>query len=111
MGTVRWVGCGLLAMLLAAGGCTPTEPSVQQPAQPIHGKIEVVHSGLGTAVMNVGRRHGVLKGHVFAVTRGGQRIAEVRVTSVWDAMSAADIQPGSDDVAVGDDVASVPPQR
>jgi len=111
MGTVWWVGCGLLVTLLAVGGCIPTEPSVDQPAQPIHGKIEIVNSDHRTVVMNVGRRHGVLKGHVFAVTRSGQRIAEVRVTSVMDLMSAADILPRSGEVAVGDDVASVPPQR
>ena len=111
MGTVRWVGCGLLVTLLAVGGCTPEEPSVDQPDPPIQGKIEVVNKGLGTVTMSVGQSHGVRKGHVFAVTRGGQRIAEVRVKSVWDAMSAARILRRSGEVAVGDDVASVPRQR
>ena len=63
--------------------------------QGLTGKILAVNSGWNFVVLSVGDRQGAASGGVMIVTRGGEPIGRVRITSIEPSTSIADIIPGS----------------
>lgn len=63
--------------------------------QGLTGKILAVNSGWNFVVLSVGDRQGAASGGVMIVTRGGEPIARLRITSIEPSTSIADIIPGS----------------
>ncbi len=59
------------------------------------GKILAVNGGWNFVVLSVGDRQGAAAGGVMIVTRGGEAIGRVRITSIEPSTSIADIIPGS----------------
>lgn len=59
------------------------------------GKILAVNPGWNFVVLSVGDRQGAATGGVMIVTRGGEPIGRVRITSIEPSTSIADIVPGS----------------
>ena len=110
MCTAQRMGWGLLAALVMAG-CTPTPATTPPPVQPIRGTVLTCHKGRGSVVLDVGRKHGVLKGHVFIVRRRGEHIGTIVVQTVRDEMSACTIWRTRDEIASGDEAETEPPRR
>ncbi len=63
--------------------------------QGLTGKILAVNSGWNFVVLSVGDRQGAASGGIMIVTRGGEPIGRVRITSIEPSTSIADIVPGS----------------
>ncbi len=63
--------------------------------QGLTGKILAVNPGWNFVVLNVGDRQGAATGGAMIVTRGGEVIGRVRITSIEPSTSIADIVPGS----------------
>lgn len=63
--------------------------------QGLSGKILAVNPGWNFVVLSVGDRQGAATGGVMIVTRGGEPIGRVRITSIEPSTSIADILPGS----------------
>ena len=63
--------------------------------QGLTGKSLAVNSGWNFVVLSVGDRQGAASGGVMIVTRGGEPIGRVRITSIEPSTSIADIIPGS----------------
>lgn len=61
----------------------------------LSGKILAVNPGWNFVVLSVGDRQGAATGGVMIVTRGGEAIGRVRITSIEPSTSIADIIPGS----------------
>ena len=59
------------------------------------GKILAVNPGWNFVVLSVGDRQGAATGGMMIVTRGGEPIGRVRITSIEPSTSIADIVPGS----------------
>jgi len=63
--------------------------------QGLTGKILAVNPGWNFVVLSVGDRQGAATGGIMIVTRGGEAIGRVRITSIEPSTSIADIVPGS----------------
>jgi hypothetical protein len=63
--------------------------------QGLTGKVLAVNPGWNFVVLSVGDRQGAATGGVMIVTRGGEAIGRVRITSIEPSTSIADILPGS----------------
>lgn len=63
--------------------------------QGLTGKILAVNPGWNFVVLSVGDRQGAASGGNMIVTRGGEAIGRVRITSIEPSTSIADIVPGS----------------
>lgn len=61
----------------------------------INGRVVAVNPGWNFVVINVGDNKGASVNAPLVVTRGGQMIARLRITSVEPATSIADVVPGS----------------
>ncbi|MGB8166823.1 MAG: hypothetical protein WCF18_04985 [Chthoniobacteraceae bacterium] len=61
----------------------------------LSGKILAVNPGWNFVVLSVGDRQGAATGGVMIVTRSGEPIGRVRITSIEPSTSIADIIPGS----------------
>jgi hypothetical protein len=59
------------------------------------GRILAVNPGWNFVVLSVGDRQGAATGGVMIVTRGGEPIGKVRITSIEPSTSIADLVPGS----------------
>ena len=59
------------------------------------GRVMAVNSGWGFAVLSIGDKQGAAANKVMIVGRGGQAIGRVKITSVENNQSIADIIPGS----------------
>jgi len=80
------------------------------PPGAIVGKVAAINSSWNFVVLNVGENNGLTKGSEMAVTRNGQTIGKIKVTSVEPLTSIGDIVPNSvasgSAIQVGDDVFS-----
>lgn len=63
--------------------------------QGLSGKILAVNPGWNFVVLSVGDRQGAATGGMMIVTRGGEPIGKVRITSIEPSTSIADIVPGT----------------
>lgn len=63
--------------------------------QGLTGRVLAVNPGWNFVVLSVGDRQGAATGGVMIVTRGGEPIGRVRITSIEPSTSIADIVPGS----------------
>jgi len=63
--------------------------------QGLTGKVLAVNPGWNFVVLSVGDRQGAATGGVMIVTRGGEAIGRLRITSIEPSTSIADIVPGS----------------
>ena len=59
------------------------------------GKVMAVNPGWGFAVLSIGDKQGAAANKIMIVGRGGQSIGKVKITSVENNQSIADIIPGS----------------
>ncbi|HYR59472.1 MAG TPA: hypothetical protein VEO95_12615 [Chthoniobacteraceae bacterium] len=63
--------------------------------QGLTGKVLAVNPGWNFVVLSVGDRQGAATGGMMIVTRGGEPIGRVRITSIEPSTSIGDIVPGS----------------
>lgn len=61
----------------------------------LRGRVVAVNPGWNFVILSVGDRQGARVGATLLVTRGGQNVARVRITSVEPGQSVADVVPGS----------------
>jgi len=69
------------------------ERQLQRPG--VSGRILAVNPGWNFVVLSIGDRQGLMTNSPLLVTRGGEPIAKVRVTSIETSRSIADVIPGS----------------
>jgi hypothetical protein len=86
---------------------TTAQATIKHYQEPIDlagktGRVVAVNPGWNFAVIDVGDRKGATLNAPLIVTRGGQMVGRLKITSVEPATSIADIIPGS--VARGDSV-------
>jgi hypothetical protein len=69
------------------------EIGLQRPG--VTGRILAVNPGWNFVVLNIGDKQGLMTDSPLLVTRGGEPIAKVRVTSIETSKAIADVIPGS----------------
>jgi predicted nuclease with TOPRIM domain len=74
--------------------------------QNLRGTVLAVNSEFDFVVINLGQDHGIKTGKVLTIYRAGQRVGDIRVARTYEAMSIADILPGTVKIQEGDMVKS-----